>query len=147
MWMLWFVPDSILYFVVIGIIFSGISIYAISYITRVLPPLIPYTGIIRIAGTLLTVLGIYFFGSYSTEMDWRTKVAQMEAKVAESEAKSAKTNTVIQKVYVDKIKVVKDVQIVIKDRIIEKEKIIDAECKIAPEAIDILNDAATGGKK
>ena len=30
----------------------------------------------------------------------------------------------------------------VKDYTIEKEKIIDAECKVAPEAISILNDAA-----
>jgi len=79
MWMLSFVPDALLHMVVIGIMFAGISLYAFSFITRVLPPLIPYTGMIRILGTILTVVGIYFFGSYSTEMEWRNKVAELEA--------------------------------------------------------------------
>jgi hypothetical protein len=38
---------------------------------------------------------------------------------------------------------------VIQEKIVEKEKIIDAECKVPQEAIDILNEAAKfpGGKK
>ena len=37
---------------------------------------------------------------------------------------------------------VKELQVVYQDRIKEIEKRIDAECKVAPEAIGILNDAA-----
>ena len=59
-----------------------------------------------------------------------------------SEAKSKEVNTVIQKVYVDKVKIVTDTKIVIQEKIVEKEKIIDAECKVEPEAISILNEAA-----
>jgi len=37
----------------------------------------------------------------------------------------------------------------VQEKIVEKEKIIDAECKVPKEALDILNDAAKspGGKK
>jgi hypoxanthine-guanine phosphoribosyltransferase len=41
-----------------------------------------------------------------------------------------------------KTKIVKEVQIQIEERIKEVEKIIDAECKVDPVAIKILNDAA-----
>ena len=75
-------------------------------------------------------------------MMWRERVAEMETKIQIAEQKSQETNTVIKKVYVDRLKVVNQEKIVIQDRIVEKEKIIDAECKVAPEAISILNDAA-----
>ena len=90
----------------------------------------------------MLVAGVYLRGGYGVEMEWRQKVAELEAKVAKSEEKSKEINTVIQKVYVDKVKVVKDVQIVIQEKIVEKTKIIDAECKVAPEALEILNEAA-----
>lgn len=149
MWMLSFVPDAILYAVVIGIMFTGITLYAFSFITRVLPPLIPYAGMIRILGTILTVVGIYFFGSYSTEMEWRNKVAELEEKVAVSEQQSKDANTKIQTVVKEKIKYVKDTRVVIQEHIKTVEAKIDSMCKVAPEAVDILNEAAAtpGAKK
>jgi len=147
MWMLSFVPDALLYAVVIGILFTGIALYVISFVTRFIPPLIPYSGIARILGTILTVVGIYFFGSYSTEIEWRARVSELEEQVKVSEAKSKEINIQIQKVYVDRVKVVKQTQIVIQEKIKEVQIKIDSECKIAPEAIDILNEAAVGVKK
>ena len=75
-------------------------------------------------------------------MIWRDEVAKMEAKVAESEAKSKKVNRVIQKVYVDRVKVVKQDVVVVQEKIREISNTIDKDCKITPEAIDLLNQAA-----
>jgi hypothetical protein len=113
-----------------------------SYFIRFIPPLYPYAGLVKTLGIVLLVLGVWFRGGYDVEMEWRDRVKEVEAKVAAAEAESKKVNTVLQKVYVDKIKLVKDLQVVIQERIVEKEKIIDAECKVAPEALDILNEAA-----
>ena len=142
MWMMSFVPDSVLHLVVIAILFTGVGIYALSFFTRLIPPLIPYSGITRIVGTLLIVCGIYFYGSYSTEMSWRNKVAELEEKVKISEAKSKTANVEIQTVYRDKVKLVKETQVVIQERIKEVEKRIDSQCTIDTEVINILNDAA-----
>jgi hypothetical protein len=113
-----------------------------SYFIRFIPPLYPYAGLVKTLGIVLLVLGVWFRGGYDVEMEWRDRVKEVEAKVAAAEAESKKVNTVLQKVYVEKIKLVKDLQVVIQERIVEKEKIIDAECKVAPEALDILNEAA-----
>lgn len=142
MWMMSFVPDAVLHLVVIAILFTGVGIYALSFFTRFVPPLIPYSGITRIIGTLLIVCGIYFYGSYSTEMSWRNKVAELEEKVKISEAKSKTANVEIQTVYRDKVKLVKETQVVIQERIKEVEKRIDSQCTIDTEVINILNDAA-----
>lgn len=142
MWMLSFVPDELLYFIITCIMFAGIGFYAISFFTRFIPPLIPYSGVVRIIGTIFLIGGVYFFGSYSTEMDWRTKVAELESKVAVAEQKSKETNIKIQTVYKDKIKIVKETQVLIKEHIKTVESKIDSMCKVTPETIDILNDAA-----
>jgi hypothetical protein len=140
--MLSFIPDALLHLVVIGITFAGLGIYALSFFTRFIPPLIPYSGIARIVGTVLIVAGIYFYGSYSTEMSWRNKVAELEEKVKISEAKSKTANVEIQTVYRDKVKIVKETQVVIQERIKEVEKRIDSQCTVDTEVINILNDAA-----
>ena len=140
--MLSFVPDAWLYLAVYIVLASGIGLYALSFFTRFIPPLIPYSGILRIFATILLVGGVYFYGGYSTEMQWRAKVADLETKVAKSEAESKEANTVIQKVYIDRVKVVKDTQLVIQKQIVEVAQKIDSQCVVAPEAIDILNLAS-----
>jgi len=137
-----FIPDSFLIWVVNSILLVGLLGTFSSYFIRFIPPLFPYAGLVKTLGIILLVAGVYFKGGYGVEMEWRNKVAEVEAKVAAAEAKSKQVNTVIQKVYVDKVKIVTDTKIVIQKEIVEKEKIIDAECKVAPEAITILNEAA-----
>ena len=142
MFLLSFIPDTWLYLAVISVVFTGLGLYAISFFTRFVPPLIPYSGIVRIVGTVLIVAGIYFYGSYSTEMSWRTRVAELEEKVKVSEAKSKEANIQIQTVYKDRVKLVKETQVVIQERIKEVEKRIDSQCTVDNSVIQILNDAA-----
>jgi hypothetical protein len=142
MWMMSFIPDAWLHLAVIYVLFAGVGLYALSFFTRFIPPLIPYSGITRIVATVLIVCGIYFYGSYSTEMSWRNKVAELEEQVKISEAKSKTANVEIQTVYRDKVKIVKETQVVIQERIKEVEKRIDSQCTIDTEVINILNDAA-----
>jgi hypothetical protein len=82
-------------------------------------------------------------------MEWRAKVAELEAKVAIAEQKSTEANVKIQTVVKEKIKYVKETRVVIQEHIKTVEAKIDSICKVAPEAIDILNEAATtpGAKK
>jgi hypothetical protein len=75
-------------------------------------------------------------------MSWRNKVAELEEKVKISEAKSKTANVEIQTVYRDKVKLVKETQVVIQERIKEVEKRSDSQCTIDTEVINILNEAA-----
>jgi cysteinyl-tRNA synthetase len=91
---------------------------------------------------LALALGLYFKGGFEVEQQWRDRVKVMEAKVAAAEAKSKEVNTVIQKQVVTKIQKVKEVQYKNREVIKQVEKIIDKDCTVPPEAIDILNAAA-----
>lgn len=142
MFLLSFLPDWFLLWVINLILVVGLLGAFSSYFIRFIPPLIPYANVAKYGGIALLVIGVYFKGGYSVEMEWRERVKEVEAKVAEAEQKSAKVNTVLQKVYVDKVKHITDTKIVIQEKIVEKTKVIDAECKVAPEAIEILNEAA-----
>jgi hypothetical protein len=93
------------------------------------------------------VAGVYFKGGIGVEMEWRAKVAELEAKVAAAESKSKEKNVEIQKVYIDKIKTVKETQVVIQEKIKEVQVNIDSQCKITTDTIDILNNSAKGIKK
>jgi hypothetical protein len=147
MWMLSFVPDSLLIWIVntilvIGAIGSFLSFFVLHKILNKIPALAPYYLLIQVVSAVLLVAGIYFKGGYDVEAGWRDKirVAQEKAALAEQQAKEAnvKLDAEIKK----KQRVVKENTIVYRDRIREVEKIIDKECKVAPEAIDIHNAAA-----
>jgi apolipoprotein N-acyltransferase len=98
--------------------------------------------ILQVVGVIALGAGLYMKGGYEVEMQWRNRVAEMEAKVAVAEAKSKETNTVIQERVVTKIKRVKEVQVKNKEIIKQVEHIINAECTVPKEAIEILNAAA-----
>jgi uncharacterized membrane protein YeaQ/YmgE (transglycosylase-associated protein family) len=145
--MLSFVPDSLLIWIVntilvIGAIGSFLSFFVLHKILNKIPALAPYYLLIQVVSAVLLIAGIYFKGGYDVEASWRDKVrvAQEKAVLAEQQAKEAnvKLDAEIKK----KQRVVKENTIVYRDRIREVEKIIDKECKVAPEAIDIHNAAA-----
>lgn len=142
MFLLNFLPDAFLLFIINTILVVGLLGALSSYFIRFIPTLIPYAEAVKIAGVVLLVLGVYLKGGYSVEMDWRAKVTKVEEKVAVVEQKSQEANLVVQKVFVDKLKVVHDTKVVVTEKLVEVEKIVDAECKVAPEALDLLNQAA-----
>jgi hypothetical protein len=142
MWLFSFFPDSWLHFAVLCVLTSGVGMYVLGYFSSFIPPLRLYKTQIQLIGTILAIAGVYFYGSYATEMEWRERVKEAEAKVAIAEAKSQETNTIIKKVYVDKIQVVHDKEIVIQEKIVEVAAKMDAKCEVIPEALDILNEAA-----
>lgn len=142
MWMLMFLPDSLLYFFVVCTILLGIAAYAVGTFIQYFPPLMPYQKALKIGGAVLTVLGIYFYGGYAVEMEWRQKVRELEAKIALAEEQSKTANAQIETKIVEKTKVIHDLQVVYKEKIVEVAKTIDAQCVVAPEALDILNEAA-----
>jgi hypothetical protein len=142
MWLLSFVPDSWLHLAVLAVLASGVGMYVLSLFVNFIPPLKIYKTPIQLIGSLLAIAGVYFYGSYATEMEWRDKVKEAEAKVAIAEAKSQEVNTVIKKIYVDKVKVIHDTKIVIQEKIVNVAEKMDAKCEVIPEALDILNEAA-----
>lgn len=141
-WMFSIIPDAILNWVYWFIIAVGITGMFAGWFGKFIPLYGKYIGIIKPIGIALVILGVWLRGGYDTEMAWRAKVEEAKAKVAAAEVKSKDANVVVQKVYVDRIKKVKELQVVYKDRIKEVENRIDAECKVVPEAVSILNDAA-----
>ena len=153
MFLLSFIPDALIQLVVNGVLIAGIVGCVVSFFfgffVRWMPWIIPYRMLLQIVALILLIAGVYFKGGIGVEMEWRERLRAAEEKVKIAEEKSQQVNTVVQKVYVDRVRTVKDTQIVVQEKIVEKEKIIDAECKVPKEAIDLLNEAAKtpGGKK
>jgi hypothetical protein len=151
MFLLNFIPDAFLLWVVNAILIAGIIgtvvAFFFGFFVRYLPWITPYRMLLQIVALVLLIAGVYFKGGVGVEMAWRARVADMEAKVAKAEAESKTANENIKTVYVDKVRVVKETQVVIQEKIKTVEVKIDSQCKITSETVDILNDAAKGIKK
>ncbi len=146
-WMLGLIPDSVFIWITYLLFSTGLVLYIASKLIKWFPIISRYKLLSEVVGVVLLVVGAYIYGAYGTEMAWREKVKELEAKVAESEAKSKTANSVIQEKIVTKVKEIKVFQDRIKEVIVEKEKIIDAQCRVPDEALDILNQAAKGSQK
>jgi len=145
-WMIGWIPDSLLAYavnilLVVGAVSAFLSFFVIHRIVRWVPALAPYHLLLQITSAVLLVAGLYFKGGYGVEMAWRERVAELEAKVKESEEKAKVVNEKVVVEYRDRVKVVTDTKVVIQEKIKEVEKVIDAECKVPPQAVDIHNEA------
>lgn len=141
-WMISLIPDSIFLWITYFLMTVGLGLYILSKLVAWLPVISRYKTPSEIIGVLVLVVGSYLFGSHGTEMVWRQKVKDLEEKVAKAEEQSKQTNSVIQTKIVTKVKEIKVFQDRIKEVIVEKEKIIDAQCKVPDEALEILNASA-----
>jgi hypothetical protein len=147
MWMISWLPDSFLLYavnilLVVGAVSAFLSFFIIHRVVRWFPALAPYHLIIQIVSAVLLVAGLYFKGGLGVEMAWRERVAELEAKVKESEEKAKVVNEKIVVEYRDRVRTVVETKVVIQEKIKEVEKIVDGQCKVAPEAVSIHNEAA-----
>jgi hypothetical protein len=124
------------------LLFIGAGGIIVGFFLKFIPVINRYQLPIQLISIAVFCTGLYWYGGYSTEMLWRDKVAALENQVAESEQQSKKTNTVIKHVYRDRVKIVKQDVVVVQEKIKEIEKLIDQDCRVAPEAINLLNEAA-----
>jgi hypothetical protein len=129
------------WFVVSG---SGAVLYFFSGFIQAIPfaqaRLAGYS--IKYIGLALLLGGVYLTGGAGVTALWQQEIAEANAKIEAAEAKSKETNIVIQKQFVDRVKTVKEIQVQVQEKIVRDAQIIDAECKVAPEAIEDLNAAA-----
>lgn len=146
MWLLHFLPDTLLLWVINIILLAGIIGTVAGFFVKFIPFVNTYRLPVQVVSIILLALGLYFKGGYGVEMEWRERVRELESKVREAEAKSETANAVIQTKIVKQVEYIKDVQYVVQEVIKEQAVVIDAECKVSPVAIDILNAAARNEK-
>ena len=147
MWLLHLLPDSFLIYVINGICVAGLVSTVIGFFCGWIPFVGRWKLPLQLLGIALLVAGVYFKGGYSTEMEWRARVAEVEKKVAVAEAKAKKANTQVQTKIVTKIVKIKEKQQIVKERIQQNKEVINRECKLSDEAISIYNSSITKEKK
>lgn len=152
MWILHFLPDGLLSLIINGILVAGVigtvlSLFVINRLLMWFPAIAGYYRLIQAASVAVLLLGVYLKGGYSTEMQWRERVAELEARVAQAETQSTAANTVVQEKIVEKTKVVRergrDIIKYVDREVVKKEEIIKyiEQCPVPKEIIDLHNAA------
>ena len=79
MWLLHFLPDSLLHFVVNAVLVAGIAgsflfFVVLNRLLRFVPALAPYYTLGQIVSAVLWTAGVYFRGGLAAEEAWRERV-------------------------------------------------------------------------
>ena len=141
MWFLSFIPDWILQWAIHGLVIIGLVLTFIGSLVKFIPVIQPYALVGRQLGIVLLVIGVFFEGGYATEMSYRARIAEMQAKIKEAEVKSAKANEKLAaEVSKNKELIKEKVNRNAKD-IEAKREAINAECKLSDDAWVLYNRA------
>jgi low affinity Fe/Cu permease len=139
MWFLSFIPDGVLKIVVHGMVFIGLFLTLGGSFIKDFPIISPYVRIARQIGIVLFVVGVFFEGGYATEMSYRTRIAEMQAKIKEAEVKSAQVN---ESLTVELNKTRSEIKDKVKQNgkeIQAQRQKIDAECRLSDTAWLLYN--------
>jgi hypothetical protein len=151
MWMLSFIPDSwiqLAVHIIFGLGVAGLIItWLIQNVFDHFTGLIPWIKTIRWVSIVLFVGGLYFEGGIGVESEWRSRVAQLEAKIKVAEQQSKDANDKLKNQVVSKVKIIKINSANNKESITQNKEVIDAECSLNDKAIVIYNNAVKNGAK
>lgn len=141
-WLFNLLPNWIFHLIVIAGILGLLAATFFSFI----PFISKYTMPVKIISILMLVVGVWFEGGLSNNDAWMKKVHALEKKIAEAEVKSAQANTKLVTQIAEKNKEIALVHANLKNKIKQFTTIMDNECKVPADAINILNEAAIGPK-
>ena len=147
MWILHFLPDSIIVWFCNILLLVGIVATIAGFIAHRVPGLWPYQLGLKLAGIALLVLGVYFRGGLAVETEWRERVAVVEARLAEAEKASAEANTQIESKTQKKTTEIRQRTTYIRQYVDREVVRYDAGCTIPQPFVEAHNRAAEAPKK
>lgn len=141
MWLLSFIPDSILLAFVNAIFYLGVIFTVLGFVLRI-PALATYRLIFQVVGVIALGAGLYFKGGYEVESQWRARVQEQQAEIERLRAAQAEVNTKVVTEYIETVKTIKGKTNVIIEKVPEYISVKDdAGCTI-PDGVRVLLNAA-----
>ena len=138
---LWLLSSWISYIVHAALIVGVVGTFFGSILNKV-PFINNYASILRAIALPLFIAAVFAEGYLYASKSWIEEAKKYEEKVKVAEQQSKDANTKLSKELADKNKEIKQQQVIIKEKIKEVQVKVNAECKVAPEAINIHNEAA-----
>lgn len=138
-WIISFLPSELLSAISLALLVLGVVLTAVASVIKFVPVINMYRLYFQIAGVVILLSGVYLRGVFETEIVWRQRVAEAEAKIraAEKRAEEATAQVVVE--YRDRVQVVKQRVQVVKKEIEVQREVINADCKLNPTAVELYN--------
>lgn len=138
---LWLLNSWISYIVHAALVAGVIGTFFGSIVARI-PIINSYGAIVKTIALPLLIVAIFAEGYLFASKSWIEEAKKFEEKVKVAEQQAKDANVKLGQALTDKNNSVKQQQIVIQEKIKEVQVKVNAECKISPEVVKILNDAA-----
>jgi len=147
MWILHFLPDSIILWFCNILLLTGIVATAAGFFANRIPVLGQYQLAFKLAGIVLLVLGVYFRGGLAVEQEWRERVATVEARLANAEKASAEANTQIDTRVQKQVTQIRQRMTYVRQYVDREVVKYNDQCTIPEPFIRAHNNAAEGIRK
>jgi len=138
---LWLLNSWISYIVHAALIAGVIGTFFGSIVARI-PVISGYGAIVKTIALPLLIVAIFAEGYLFASKSWIEEAKKFEEKVKVAEQKAKDANDKLGQALTDKNNSIKQQQVVIQEKIKEVQVKVNAECKISPDVVKILNDAA-----
>jgi hypothetical protein len=96
MFILQYLPDSVILWFCNGLLLAGIVLTVTAFFIRSIPLINQYRIPAQVLGIALLIVGVYFRGGLAVEQTWRERVAELEAQIMVAEAASRDANVKIE---------------------------------------------------
>jgi hypothetical protein len=140
-------PAGVTHWIVNLMLLAGAVGLLASWIGRWIPVFDAYARLLKPIGIVLLLVGVYFKGGEATNDAWRNKIADLEAKIAVSEAKSKDANAKLSTAVKERNQAIQESKTVVQTKLKRDAVKIDAECRLDPAAVEILNESARDVRK
>ena len=147
MWILHFLPDSIILWFCNCLLITGILAITAGFVAHRVPALWSYQLGLKLGGIALLVLGVYFRGGLAVETEWRERVAAVEARLAVAEKASAEANSQIDTRVQKQVTSIRQRMTYVKQYVDREVVKYNDQCVIPQPFIRAHNDAAEGIRK
>ena len=142
MWILHFLPDSVILWFCNCLLFAGIVATVAGFFAHRIPFVSQYQLAFKIGGIALLVLGVYFRGGLAVEAEWRERVAAVEARLAEAEKASANANQQIETRTQQQVTKIRQRMTYVRQYVDREVVKYNDQCSIPQPFIDAHNRAA-----
>jgi hypothetical protein len=136
------VPAGLTHWIVNLMLLAGVVGLAASWVGRWIPFFDAYARLLKPIGIVLLLVGVYFKGGEATNDAWRDRIADLEAKIAVAENKSKDANSKLATAVKERNQAIQESKTVVQTKLKRDAVKIDAECKLDPAAVEILNESA-----
>lgn len=136
LWVLNFLPTWIFQAVALGLVAIGVGVFV--FVRHpIVPSIIP-----KIIGVLLVAAGIFISGGIWTQREFLEAVERQKQEIARLEKASADVSSKVEKIYIERTKIIKEKGDVIVQKIPEYiSKDADAKCDV-PNGFVVLHNSA-----